>query len=247
MIDFFSRMAERSRGESIVAEPRLPDLFAPVERSGPVTPSPLSHIESEHQNATQHTEHTDSKTLSEKSLTPEVVIKSTATTLGRDNTDTSILPPDRPKSTESVGDWRSVENLEIRALSEMDLDNGSKLPSNSPPIDTPVIKAEKKIDLTLISQEIKNIPQTSLLEKEIPLVPGFSPPVSEPSFKRSVAELTTPVEEDNQRETELHINIGRIEVRANPTVQPTMPRQARSKPQKKLSLNDYLKQSGGRS
>lgn len=92
-----------------------------------------------------------------------------------------------------------------------------------------------------VAPEPKAMAQASLP----PLVAGYK--TTQPGPQQAMAELPAVSEQLVREQPTIHINIGRVEVRAQTTGPRPTPQASRPKPQSSLSLNDYLKRGGGQS
>lgn len=260
MSDFLARMAQIGRGEATLVQPRLPSLFstqnegAPTESVEPIMQQSDGSTKMPRRTAHSGTDsdrrpsagedvrpasHAADKTSTDAadmasaftSLVPPPQENAPAPT-GRLSSTAGILPEDHDEKTATAGHPPRRLKLADHLTSPPKAPSRATAPATGddnlhvdPPANAPPIEGEPGAN--------------------VPLVPDYRAPRRPP--RQVMAEPPSPAEPAVEATPTVHINIGRIEVRAHtPTATPT-PRPERPKPREGLSLDDYLKRGGGRS
>lgn len=255
MSDFLTRMAQLSQGKAAVVTPRLPNLFAPTpatdvtettettlqqhSKTGHSTkaiqqPALVTvnedppHAATHSDFATQHpvrrkpATRQDSKTAHE--LTPLIAPQDTDYT-----TQTHVAEPLLSASQDTSAKKQPENHL------------ASALLNDEPQAIVATTHIDKAVDPVVAkhAQQSHVLPQHSIQQ----LVPGYQYKQAAP--QQVMAELPTITEHAATQEPVVHINIGRVEVRAQTATPAPAQRSVRAKPPGSLSLNDYLKHGGG--
>ncbi len=251
MSDFLTRMAQLSRGEATIVAPQLPSLFAPMEETGlaETTKTSLQQqskaepavatINKDLPRSTTYVDHSAEQAISSKQ--PKREKNKTETTPApliaaekNNHKDNNPVEPDiaAPLLTKAPAASATTQHESSSSRTASPLLNGK------PQINTPT-----NVDLVFDSAvDLNEQPNSTMLPQSMPLVPGYKSKQAAP--QHIMAELPA-TEQPAQQEPTVHINIGRVEVRAHTAAPATVPQPTQRKPHSSLSLNDYLKRSGG--
>lgn len=258
MTDFLTRMAQLSRGEAAVMAPRLPGLFAPAPAAefdetavAPMTqpardtetPEPAAQASAETADAKAFPPPTPSREPASAALVHNKPSAGQAT-----KTEVVLTPLVAPAETNPAQqDSYSPLALSPRIARETRQQephhhhSETPLLVNQPPPSATSQTFSAPFDLAAPAAAFTD---GTLPRQSTPLVQGYKN--RQPTPPQAMAELTTNTEPATKQEPAVHINIGRIEVRAQ-TAAPSAPtRPAQPKTDSRLSLNDYLKRGGGR-
>lgn len=259
MSDFLTRIAQLGRGEARVIEPRLPSLFAPpADYDMPIAADTI-----------QTTVHpVDKEVVNEKTKQAPLVNavyvetahpKPSAEPLPQTDQYQEIVKghadkmADAPTPVVVPQENNASEPLIVAPLP----DNGQGHPAAATQEESGRNRAslsqEEKLQ-TIVPAHIK-IPFEVVVDKNgqpgslipqspLQLVPDYKTQYATPP--QIIAKLPDSSEIAAQQETAVHINIGRVEVRAQPAAPISKPRPAQAKGESNLSLQEYLKRSGGR-
>ena len=260
MSDFFTRVAQLSRGEAAVVTPRLPSRFAPMPEThlaetvetlveqqsrigsagetarAPFSPvpdldarPPVASGKGPGDQLIRDTPGRQDPGTKQASALPDAPPGHVEDTPGNPAPlIPAALKPTSPKTR--VADGQAGAQTESgRDHTASDLLHG-RLPK--------VSAAEMEMEVVR-SVEAREQADGLLRRLSPPLVPGHHTGQRDPQLL--LAELPTAVEQAAKQESTVHINIGRVEVRAHTAAPTPAPQPSRQKPQSSLSLNDYLK------
>lgn len=264
MNDFLTRIAQLSRGEARVIAPRLPSLFASpahdevssVTGTVNTTVQPVAKAAVNEQTKQAPIAHTVPVPPAERStqqFQPQQTI--TGYTDKREEVPRTFAPPqdntspeqliaepssDRKQESTLIAQTESTESRDLSEFTEF-----QPRQSNSSPLEKVQTNAIEHVEVpfdTVVDQKDQSeamTPQTILQ-----LVPDHNIPYTTPL--QAMSKLPSSTETAGQQETTVHINIGRVEVRAQPAAPVAAPRTVRPRERNNLSLNEYLNRSGGR-
>jgi len=255
MSDFLTRMAQLSRGEAPVVAPRLPSLFAPMEEASLVetiaaTVQQQNKAESVAKTTREPAAATIVKDLPQQTTyddrSAEHPISNKPSTRQADKTENAptllIAPQDNNDEVPTIAAPFVTKNRDVPAITQHGINRShtaSPLLNNEPQTIAPI-----NVDIPFDSAVDQNgQPDSVMSQQSMPLVQGYKTKHAAP--QQVMAELPTATEQSAKQEPTVHINIGRVEVRAHTAAATPAPRPARPKPQNSLSLNDYLKRGGG--
>lgn len=252
MSDFLTRMAQLSRGEATVVAPRLPSLFAPTQEAGltETIESTLQYqtkaepaVQKTHESAAATVDKDPSQpsTFVEHAAEPSISTKQASRLINNiEEAPTPLITPQNYNHPmPSIAVQVKNHNQETATTSQQDSIHKQTTKSLKEKLQTlfPTdVDVAFDTDETLTEQPGSVKPQSSL-----PLVPGYKNQQTTP--QQFITELPAATEEIPKKKTSVHINIGRVEVRAQTTAPAPAPRLAQPKTDSNLSLNDYLKRS----
>ena len=250
MSDFLTRMAQLSRGEAAVVAPRLPSLFAPTREFGLAATSLDDSAGKTQQAATVAVDNDLPQATTRDGLAAEQPISPNPATRPDDKTVDALKPLIAPQDIDHTERTNIAEplvshNQDVPVKEQRSRSNGQDDLVSPQLNDEPhVISATTNIDKSIDSTEATIVQQQSVLPKlSMPLVPDYQNKQAAP--QQVMAELQATIEQTATQEPVVHINIGRVEVRAHTaTPAPARP-SVQPKSQSSLSLNDYLKRGGG--
>ncbi len=255
MNDFLTRMAQFSRGEAMVVTPRLPSLFAPTEDTN-----------------TPQTDEVSLLQMSKKETRLKLPLDSiiTAADTGQPQPPTAINPSEdhtiryKPESEQAEmslvplitppgntnGSVQTASPVVTTNEGRIEIQNHGRYQSNPAPSplkdETQAPPKTAHIETSFESVTTMHGQQASNEEKlSQPLVPGHRS--KQTAQQQAMTDLPTSIPVEAQHEPTVHINIGRVEVRAQSSAPAPPPRPLQPKPKSSLSLNDYLTRRGGRS
>lgn len=273
MNDFLTRIAQRSRGEARVVAPRLPSLFAPpadydissATDTVKTTVQPVAKDavnEQTKQTSIDHTvvaetaqpvppaERSTQQTQPQQAITGytdkrEMVPHTVAAPQG------NMLSPEQHIAEPLSGSKQeifvpaqtvSAESTESRDVSEYTEFRPRQ--SNASPLEKLQANAPEQIEVsfdTVVEQKDQSGTMTPQTIQQ--LVPDHNIPYTTP--QQAMSKLPGSTDTAGQQETTVHVNIGRVEVRAQPAAPVATPRTVRPREKNNLSLNAYLNRSGG--
>ena len=254
MNDFLTRMAQLSRGETPVMTPQVPGLFGPVEETVQVETCAPTLLRQNSRAATTNTPEATStpgeivKPERVDMVAPAVkdVLGKASSTTGPEKSGAAVPSDVSPKGKDQIV---PTETSRVPGQAQK---TGDKVHVEGPAEDPDPPSPNHEVH-TRVSTKFRRPsgPQPAFKAFSgnesppvTPLVPGYE---SKQSAPRQIAmEMADVTESEAVQDPTVHINIGRIEVRAQPAVPASAPRPAPPKPQSTLSLNDYLKRSGRR-
>lgn len=252
MSDFLTRMAQLSHGEATIVAPQLPSLFAPMEEEGPaetIETTPQQQSKAEPAAAPIDKDLPQSTTYVNRSV--EQAISSKPQT-GRENkTEETPTPLIVAKDNNHKNNKPVEPSIAAPLLTKVTAVQATKQQGiSSSRTASPLLNAEPQtithqtnVDMVFHSAiNLNEQADSTMLQQSMPLVPGYKSKQAAP--QQIMAELPA-AEQSAQQEPTVHINIGRVEVRAHTAAPATIPRPAQRKPHSSLSLNDYLKRGGG--
>ncbi len=256
MSDYLTRMAQLSRGEAAVVAPHLPSLFATTEQTRLTeTIEPPPQYQTKAEPATQTTRESATETIKKDPSqqttyfkpTAENFISSKQPNMQADITENGstplITPQNNNQAAPSIATPLLNENQAAPATTK--IQPNSKLTPSSLADNLETI-APTKIDIAFDAvDDLNQQSDTVMRHSSLPLVPDYKNQQATP--QQVMAELPATTEQIAKQEPTVHINIGRVEVRAQTAAPAPAPRPVRPKPQGSLSLNDYLKRGGGES
>jgi hypothetical protein len=252
MSDFLTRMARLSHGKASVVTPRPPSLFAPTEPSSDIEPM-MPLLTPQRPADTKLPEQNERLFTSSTSETddprPAHIRQARTGTFVSDRPQPATQemasdPAPKTSQRESGGVPFVVQSPQVSDsqtvafIRQHSVDQAS-MPTLSDKIETIV---QSSVDLPLDrSVDFAGVTEPGVTQRSLPLVPNHKNRQTLPSQR--MAEL--PSDTVNQQAT-VHINIGRIEVRAQHAAPTPAARPIKNKPRNELSLNDYLKRGRGR-
>ena len=260
MSDFLTRMAQVSHGEADIVTPRLPNLFSSVEETAPaetIAPLQQNHAEAAtktmqqpagvtgsiqaHDISQQHQKTSPSESIYSESIHSESIAEQASThnvankTSGKTQDKTEQTPPTATFTSQAAN--HAVENLATALLQKKSSQPETQQPGHEK---TDPLVAEKS-QTTTATKVDSILPQSSQ-----PLVPDYKNQQATP--QQLLADMPTSTAAVVKQEPDVHINIGRVEVRAQTAAATPAPQPVRAKRNdNSLSLNDYLKRGGGQS
>jgi hypothetical protein len=254
MSDFLTRMAQLSRGEAPVVAPRLPSLFAPTMDVGLTETAIVNTQQQGKINPATDTPETTATAVSDvaghsepRQSTPTIAQPATAPLHRESITSRPEITEHRSEST------FTLQNDDPIAPATVSASNKTANTATTGRDPQPLAPLPEKVQTLLPTNievaldapaESNDQPGTTVAQSSLPLVRDYKSQQTAPQQFFSELPNTEPAAE---QQPTVHINIGRIEVRAQ-TAAPAAPaRPARPKPQRNLTLNDYLKRNGGRS
>ncbi|MCP4047407.1 MAG: hypothetical protein GY732_15630 [Gammaproteobacteria bacterium] len=256
MKDFLTRMARRSRGEAEVVEPRLPSLFAPQDEASVVETGDATPWQPSTSGPGKRTAPSSGKAAAERGQpqpaahnapTAEQPIVYEHAVKQPDTTETGITPlatlPDNGDEVANTSAPDVVENIgvPVREQQERSAQPAPLLLDDDQLAVTATGNRDTSFDSTM-TMSVQNVSVAQ--QPSLPLVPGYTS--NQPTPQQTMSELPTVTQHDTKEEPTVHINIGRVEVRAHTSAPVPAPRPVRSQPASSLSLDAYLKQGGGK-
>lgn len=250
MSDFLTRLAQLSQGEAPSIAPCLPSLFGPIEErpfddgvDQEVPPEARATPKAE----TEQTTNLDRAAPATTTRQPAV---ESAANVDHENQPSYLSASNRrPAFTPLVG---TVNTAPIEPVSELSTPSAAALQptveierprqrQQADPASTPLIKEKNQTAPPPVSAQLKSSHSSPL---PLPLVSDYQS--GRPSPLEAVAELPSTKASEGKQAPDIHINIGRIEVRAQVAKPAATPKPARKEAPSSLSLNDYLQRGGGR-
>lgn len=270
MNDFLTRIAQRSRSEARVVASRLPSLFAPPADYNIL--SATDTVKTTVQAADQAVCNEKIKqapianTVIEEAVQPvppgerstqqvqqQKIIK--GYTNRREEIPPTVAAPQGNTSSEQhiaapVSGIKQESSLIAQTASAesngfSDFAESGHIQTNSSSLEKrqPIVPEHVEIPFDSIVER-KDQSGTMIPQATLQLVPEHTVPYTTP--QQTMAKLPSSKEIAGQQETTVHVNIGRVEVRAQSAAPVAAPRTVRSKEKNNLSLNAYLNRSGGR-
>lgn len=253
MSDFLTRMAQLSRGEAPVIAPRLPSLFAPMEETSPVETI-----------AGTVQQQTEAGSAVKTTLEPSAVDRDRPQPTTYDQRSAEQPTSNKPPTSQVD----KIENVSTLLIAAQDNNDDVSAPLVTKKRDAPAITqpgiSRSHTASPLLNEEIQPIASTTNADKPfdsavdlngqpdsampppfMPLVKGYKTKDAAP--QQIMVELSAATEPSIKQEPTVHINIGRVEVRAQTAAPAPASRLDRPKTHSSLSLNDYLKRGGGQS
>lgn len=253
MSDFLTRMARLSLGEMPVVVPRVPSLFSSVDDAGlsETTQTNVLQVNKTEQ-ANEGIRHPSSAPTVDEQM-PQSAIPSGQSAkepfgfdsfaghidMSRKVSQPLVVRQDKPAilgrhenhaarvTTSIASSTHEPQNESATAQSGTDDQKPPKGDNGHYSVD-----ASSGQPVSVISQLTR------------PLLPDYKNPQT--AVSQVMAGLTVADPTVAQKST-VHINIGRVEVRARSAAPPLLPRPVRAERENSLSLSEYLKRSGGRS
>lgn len=273
MNDFLTRIAQLSRGEARVIAPRLPSLFAPPAHDDlasasdtvkatvqPVGKAAVYKQTKQAPIAHMVVEETARPVPPAERSTQQVQPQQTITgyTDKREETAHTVVASQENRSPEQhiaealsgrkqeylvVAQTASAESTESRDVAEFT--ELGHIQSNSPPSEKIQTIDPEDVEFPLnVVVDQKGQSGTMTPQAILQLVPDHNIPYTTP--QQAMSKLPGSTETAGQQETTVHVNIGRVEVRAQPAAPVTAPRTVRPREKNNLSLHEYLNRRGGR-
>ncbi len=270
MNDFLTRIAQLSRGEARVIAPRLPSLFAPPAHDDlasasdtvkatvqPVGKAAVYKQTKQAPIAHMVVEETARPVPPAERSTPQVQPQQTITgyTDKREETAHTVVASQENTSPEQhiaeplsgrkqeylvVAQTASAESMDLSEFTESEHSQSNASPLEKVPANAPE-QVEVPFD-TVVDQKDQSGTMTS--QAILQLVPDHNIPYTTP--QQAMSKLPGSTETAGQQETTVHVNIGRVEVRAQPAAPVAAPRTVRPREKSSLSLHEYLNRRGGR-
>ncbi len=252
------RMAQLSHGKAAVVTPRLPSLFAPTPAADvteTIETTLQQHDKSEHSaKATQQpalvTANEDQPhTTTHSDSAAQHPIRHQAAVRQKNKRANELKPLIAPWDTDHTARTHVAEPLlsdrqDAPAKKQADSHHShqtSPLLNDELQARVATTNIDKAVDVVITkhAQQSQVQPQHSLQQ----LVPGYQYQQAAP--QQVMAQLPAAAEHAASQEPVVHINIGRVEVRAQTATPPPARPSVQPKPPSSLSLNDYLKRGGG--
>lgn len=255
MSDFLTRMAKLSCGEAKVVEPCIPSLYAPVEERGLTGQTELT----ESSDTLVSNAPTVDDALPSRSKTESHRDAGLTTAVGNEqpkqiNAETPATKNtirDRPSGRETDTHRHTptllikpaaerLDDTNITATVTTDREHHNRQETILPTAAQTTPDRDPAINVMPSAVPVAHTTQAdvALPRQPLPLVTNYQS--QQPTPQQVMAERPPATEQTNQAQPTVHINIGRVDVRAHTASASPAPRPARSKADNGLSLNDYL-------
>jgi len=264
MSDYFTRMAQYSRGEADIVLPKLPGFFGPQkeeEAGSTAAATPLAHTTMQTTVAPHGT--------SEKRRKNDPIEKNWPRPVSGDTS-----PLEKNNDIDGLGEWRpekfdrkkeqavtsstashhrvhiASSNILEGAEQEEQEESEKRIPvdrsatAREDPFSAAPFQAES--GARLFSEAVTGVEQVNdLVPSAELLVPQYL--ADKTGDPREVVFRPPENQQEVEKEPTIHINIGRVEVRAQIASPTPAARVSRRKDENRLSLDAYLKRCGGQS
>lgn len=261
MSDFLTRLAQLSRGEAAVVSPRLPGRFAPIQEATLGEPDQTRFEQHSKWEVTrdvgrrQLSTDSDENPFSPGAADAEPLDRQTGTEAYQPEpiAPQSLNSPDVPGNPAVYSPFIPTALAQtIRKPPSAVITNEVSLAGATAPIGTKAAElsaTQRKTGSVSAPQQNTssgkaNNPDGPAPSSQVDPAPLVTVPREQPGRPQPLAsEKLSFKESASTQKPSVHINIGRIEVRANTATPGPAPRPAPPKPQSSLQLQDYLKRS----
>ena len=223
MSDFLTRMAQLSRGEATVVAPRISSLFAPLEGAGLAETldtelqqqnkaEPLVKTTQQPAVVTGDTELPQSTAHDEPTKGQPISFKpTTRQDYKSEDADTPLVAPlDNNHAVPTIAASLGTKNQDTSAITQQESSHRHTASSEN---DAPQTIAKTNVDMPFDSVINQNgQPDGAMPQQSLPLVLGYKSKQLAP--EQVMAELPITTVQAAKQEPTVHINIGRVEVRA---------------------------------